>query len=175
MPPASKRAPAAKPPAGPALSASPLSTALLISASIGYGVWLLVDRGRLAWPPTDLLANASTLAGCLALVAPIILAKGRSDSALGEMLWMTGGLLVWTFDALALFTGGFRAVSWASPLNPQTMGLTILAVGAASWRLHGSGRSWAWTNVVGWVLGLFWVSLALLAMMPPGPLRMVSR
>jgi hypothetical protein len=152
-----------------------MTTALLISVAIGYGTWLLVERGRMAWPPNDLLANASTLAGCLALVGPVILARPRSEPALGEMLWMAGGLLVWIFDALALFSGGFRSVSWATPLNPQTLGLTILAVGGASWRLHGSGRSWSWTNVLGWLLGVFWVALAVMAMMPASPTRLVAR
>ncbi len=173
MPPATKRVPASKPSGG--VSASPMTTALLIVVAIGYGVWLLVDRGRLAWPPNDLLANASTLAGCLALVGPIILAKPRTEPALGELIWMTGGLLIWIFDALAALSGGFRTVSWATPISQQTLGLTILAVGAASWRLHGSGRSWSWTNVLGWILGIFWVALAVLAMMPESPTRLVAR
>ncbi len=152
-----------------------MSTALLISVAIGYGLWLLVERGRMSWPPTDLLANASTLAGCLALVGPIILAKPRSEPALGEMVWMTGGLLLWIFDALALVSGGFRSVSWATPIRSQTLGLTILAVGAASWRLNGSGRSWSWTNVLGWILGVFWVALAVMEMLPASPTRLVAR
>lgn len=174
MPSASKRAPAAKPASG-GLSASPLTTALLLALALGYGLWLLVDRGRLAWPPSDLLANASTLAGCLALVGPIILARSSSDAALGELIWMTGGLLTWTFDALGLLSGGFRSISWITPIAQPTLGLTILAVAASAWRLHGSGRSWAWTNVLGWLLGTFWITLAVLALLPPSPSRVLPR
>jgi hypothetical protein len=47
------------------------------------------------------------------------------------------------------------------------MGLTVLAGLIAGWRLH-AGRlgSWTWTNVAGWVLGLYWVGMAFWSLLP---------
>jgi hypothetical protein len=155
---------AGSPPSGP------LATALLLSTALGYGLWLLVQRGRVSWPPGDLLANAYTLAGCLALVGPLVLARRESSGGgLGELLWMAGGILVWVFDAAAALRGGLRVVAWATPLSHQSMGLTILAILLAGWRSRaggvGGGRDWAWTNVTGWSLGLFWVAMGLAALL----------
>lgn len=162
-------------PAAPALP-SPAANALLLAAAVGYATWLLVDRGRLSWPPSDLLHGAYTLAGCLALVGPLVLARReRREANLGELAWMTGGLLVWAHDLAAVLRGQFRAATWATPLGSQAMGLAVLAVMAAGWRLQGAGRSWSWTNVVGWALGLFWVGLGLAALLPGGgPLRVAA-
>ena len=82
-------------------------------------------------------ANESifTVAGCLAMVGPIVMARGESgDRGLGELLWMTGGLLVWVFDVVGLVRGQWRTMAWATPLGAQTMGLTMLAVLLAGWR-----------------------------------------
>ncbi len=156
-------------PAASAAIPSPLTNALLVTAAISYGLWLLVDRGRMAWPPSELLSGTYTLAGCLALIGPVVLARReRSEGGLGELVWMSGGLLVWTYDLAAVVRGAIRSVSWATPLPPQTMGLTILAVLLAGLRLQGAGRSWSWTNVVGWLLGLFWVSVSLATFLPGG-------
>jgi hypothetical protein len=46
------------------------------------------------------------------------------------------------------------------------MGMTILAVVIAGWRCRVSGQVWSWTNVTGWVLGLFWVGMAVVSMLP---------
>src|SRR4051794_9874302 len=152
-------------PAAP--SASPLVHAAVFAAALGYGLWLLIDRGRVSWPPHALLSGAYTLAGCLALVGPIILARrDGSDVGLGELLWLTGGLLVWVFDLAALAGGSVREVAWLNPLGVRAMGLTILAVLVAGWRAHGPGRTWTWTNVTGWLLGLFWVGMAAASLAP---------
>ena len=67
---------------------------------------LLVQKGRLTWPPYELLSSLSTLAGCLALVGPLILIRsGEIEGSLGELLWLTGGLLVWFFDIEAVVQG----------------------------------------------------------------------
>jgi hypothetical protein len=154
---------------GPAPS-TPVFNALLLLIALSYALWLLVSRGRLSWPPTELLAGASTLAGCLALVGPIVLfRRDASESGLGDLLWMTGGILLWVFDVAGLYQGGARSISWVAPMGSRAMGLTILAVLLAGWRLRGGemgGRPWSWTNVTGWVLGLFWVGLALASFLP---------
>ncbi|GAC1464875.1 MAG: hypothetical protein NVSMB9_03950 [Isosphaeraceae bacterium] len=162
---ANKRAPYR---AQPALKATgPIFNAALISLAIGYAFLLLVNRGRLAWPPNQLLASLYTVAGCLALVGPLVLARGESaEVGLGELLWMTGGLLVWVFDAVAILRGEWQSTAWVTPLGYQTMGLTILAVLLAGWRCRVAGQSWSWTNVTGWLLGLFWVGLAVASMFP---------
>ncbi len=151
------------------MASTPLVNAALVAGAVAYGTWLLVSRGRLTWPPTELLGNAYTLAGSLGLIGPILLARReRSEGGLGELVWMTGGLLIWVFDLAAVARGGARGLSWATPIGMQTMGLTILAVMLAGTRLLGVGRSWAWTNVVGWGLGLFWVLMGLGTLLPPG-------
>jgi len=145
----------------------PVFNAILLGAAVCYALVLLVDRGRMSWPPTQLLASLYTVAGCLAIVGPIVLARSDSgETALGELLWMTGGLLIWVFDFVAAVRGDWRSNAWVTPLSYQTMGLTILAVLLAGWRCRLVGRNWSWTNVTGWILGLFWVGLAVASMLP---------
>jgi hypothetical protein len=135
---------------------------VLLIAALTVGFAVLVQRGRLSWPPLNLLSSLSTLAGCLALVGPLVLARTSSrDGSLGELLWLTAGLLVWLFDLGAILQGQFRTVNWATPLGERTMGLIILAILLAGWRCGLAGRNWTWTNVFGWSLGLFWVGLAI--------------
>jgi hypothetical protein len=156
-------------PSAPALSTSPLVNAALLSAALAYGLWLLVARGRLSWPPHELLSGGYTLAGCLALVGPLVLARrGSGEGGLGDLLWLTGGLLLWIFDLAALARGEAHVISWVNPLGVRTMGLAMLAVLLAGWRSQGLGKGWTWTNVTGWLLGLFWVGMALASLLPGG-------
>jgi hypothetical protein len=148
---------------------SPFVNALLIAAAAGYAVWLLVMRGRLSWPPSELITSAYTLAGCLALVGPIVLARREADeSGLGDILWLTGGSLIWVFDLAALVRGELRIQSWPTPLGATPMGLTMLAVLFGAWRSRSADRggSWSWTNVIGWILGIFWILMALVSLVP---------
>jgi hypothetical protein len=48
------------------------------------------------------------------------------------------------------------------------MGLTILAVLIGGWRANGGvrGGSWSWTNITGWMLGMFWVGMAAASLVP---------
>lgn len=150
-----------------ASGSSPLLNATLLLAAVGYALAILVARGRVGWPPHQLLASSATVAGCLALVGPIVLARSESaEGGLGELLWMTGGLLIWVFDLAALVRGQWQTTAWATPLDAQTMGLIIFAVLVAGWRSHLAARNWSWTNVTGWVLGLFWVGMALASWIP---------
>lgn len=136
--------------------------ALLVLAALGGGLSVLVQRGRLSWPPYELMAGVSTIAGCLALVGPFVLARpDAAKGGLGELLWMTAGILVWVLDAAAAAQGQWRTMSWTSPLGDRMMGLTILAVLIAGWRCGLAGRNWSWTNVAGWTLGFVWIGLAL--------------
>jgi hypothetical protein len=125
----------------------------------------------MAWPPSNLLAGAYTLAGCLALVGPIVLARRESgDSGLGEWMWMSAGMLTWLHDLAALLRGELRSQDWATPISSGAIGLLVLAVLLAGWRLQpgaSAGRgSWRWTNVTGWILGLFWIGMGLAAVIP---------
>ncbi len=138
-----------------------VTNAILFAVALGWGFSLLFQRGRLTWPPMALLSSLSTLAGCLALVGPLILARsGGKEGSLGELAWMTGGLLIWLFDLAAAFQGASRGLNWTTPLGDRTMGLTMLAVLLAGWRCGLAERDWSWTNVVGWTLGIFWVGMA---------------
>ncbi len=135
------------------------------------GCGFLVTKGRVSWPPHELLSGAFTVAGCLALVGPaVLLRRKEGGGGLGELLWLTGGLLVWVFDLAAALRGELRTLSWATPLGAQGMGLTMLAVLLAGWRMRGGTRDWSWTNVTGWVLGVFWVGMAVTTMVPAGVL-----
>ncbi len=148
----------------PGAASSPehaVTNAILLTAALGWGFSLLIQRGRLTWPPLALLSSLSTLAGCLALVGPLILARsGGKQGSLGELVWLTGGLLVWLFDIAAALRGSSRGLSWATPLGDRTMGLVMLAVLLAGWRCGLAGRDWSWTNVMGWALGVLWVAMA---------------
>jgi len=158
------------------LSSHHLANALLVAGAVGYGLWTLVSRGRVSWPPHDLLANAYTLAGCLALVGPVVVARAEdSGGGLGELLWMTGGLLVWVFDLAAALRGNLHIITWATPLGYQTMGLTMLAVLLAGWRVRDGGGGWSWRNVTGWILGLFWVGMGLLSFLSSRTMGLGSR
>jgi hypothetical protein len=149
------------------MAPGPLVNAILVVLAVCYGLSVLVHRGRMTWPPNQLLASLYTLAGCLAAVGPLVLARGEVEEAgLGDLLWMTGGLLVWVFDLVAALRGEWRSIAWVTPLGYQTMGLTILAVLLAGWRCRISARGWSWTNVTGWILGLFWVGMAVASMAP---------
>jgi hypothetical protein len=154
----------------------PLGNALLLGAAICYGLGMLVMRGRVSWPPHQLMSSLYTIAGCLALVGPLLLARVDSgERGLGELLWMTGGLLVWVFDVAAAARGAWRTQAWATPLSYETMGLTVLAVLLAGWRCGLGGRNWSWTNVTGWILGVFWVAMAFSAMIPGRLVGLASR
>ncbi len=140
-------------------SHSPAWNAAIVGIAIAGGIYLLVARGRLSWPPTDLLANAYTLAGCLAVVGPVVLFRREASSgAVGEMLWLTGGILIWIFDLAAMARGEARLATLTTPIASRTMGLMMMAVLVAAWKTRGEEKSWSWTNVTGWVLGLFWVT-----------------
>ncbi len=154
-------------------SSSHALNALLLVAAVAFGLWLLVSRGKVSWPPGDLLANAYTLAGCLALVGPVVLLRRESgEGGVGEMMWMTGGALIWIFNLAGLSKGEVQLATLATPLGTRAMGLTILAVLVAAWRSRAGGKSWSWTNVTGWVLGLFWVVLGLAGLLPGNPVRL---
>ncbi len=106
--------------------------------------------GRLTWPPYALLSSLSTLAGCLALVGPLILIRnGAISGSLGELVWLTGGLLVWVFDIEGILRGQWRSMHWATPLHDRAMGLTILAVLLAGWKCGMASWKWSWTNLTG--------------------------
>ena len=51
-----------------------------------------------------MLASLGTVAGCLALVGPIVLFRRGpgSEGGVGNLVWMTGGLLIWVHDLAAL-------------------------------------------------------------------------
>ena len=138
-----------------------IGNALLVGAALLWGAGLLIQRGRLTWPPYPLLSGLSTLAGCLALVGPLILYRsGQIDGSLGELLWMAGGLMVWVFDVDGVLQGRWRTMHWATPLHERTMGLAILAMLLAGWKCGLADWNWSWTNVTGWLLSTFWVGMA---------------
>lgn len=142
-------------------SSHPVVTTILLLGALAWAFGLLFHKGMLEWPPVRLLSGLATIAGCLALVGPVILSRsGKVGGSLGELIWMTGGLLIWIFNLVGVAAGDLKSIDWATPLGPRTMGLIILAVMLAGLRSGLAGRDWSWTNVTGWALGLFWVGLA---------------
>jgi hypothetical protein len=157
-------------------ASQPLGTALLLGAAVSYAFGVLVMRGQVTWPPHELLASTYTVAGCLALVGPLVLGRGEAaEGALGELLWMTGGILIWVLDLVAVTRGQWRTTTWATPLGYEMMGMIMLAVLLAGWRCRVGGRVWSWTNVTGWILGLYWVGMAVLTLLPSRPLGVGTR
>jgi hypothetical protein len=140
----------------------PIINALLVGAALLWGVSLLVRGGRLSWPPYSLLNSLSTLAGCLALVGPLILIRsGGLSGSLGELVWLTAGLLVWIFDIEGILRGQWRSLQWATPLHERAMGLTMLAVLLAGWKCGMASWKWSWTSLTGWLLSTFWIGMAI--------------
>jgi hypothetical protein len=160
------------PPRAAASSGSAIINALLVAAALAWGLTLLVQRGKMTWPPYSLLSNLATLAGCLALVGPIILFRsGEIQGSLGELAWLTGGLLIWAFDIAAALQGQWKAIHWATPLSDRTLGLTVLAVLVAGWKCGLAQRNWSWTNVAGCTLSAFWVGMAICSWLLAAPGR----
>jgi hypothetical protein len=138
-----------------------IANALLVGAALVSGTALLIHGGRLTWPPYQLLSGIATLVGCLALVGPLILFRSADlEGSLGELMWLSGGLLVWIFDIEAVLQGRWRTLYWATPLNERTMGLVILAVLLAGWKCGLAEWNWSWTNVTGWLLSTFWIGMS---------------
>jgi hypothetical protein len=161
-----KNAAGVAPSAGGSAGLSPIATALIIVLALGYGLRSLVVNGRVNWPPDHLLDSLATVAGCLAIVGPILLLRRTGQSGVGDLVWLTGGLLIWVFDLVGLAGGDWRSIQWTTPLSPRIMGLMMLALMIAAFRRGSGGESWSWTNVVGWSLGLFWVASAFISLAP---------
>lgn len=145
---------------------SALLNAALLAGALSLGLWMLVSRGQMTWPPSRLLANLYTIAGCLALVGPLVLARRGAEGALGDLIWMTSGTLLWITDIASVVQGNLKLANWATPLTYQPMGFLALAILIAGWRIHGARHTWTWTNIVGWILGLFWIGMALATLWP---------
>jgi hypothetical protein len=163
---------AASSPRASGSSGSAITNAVLVAAALAWGLSVLVQRGRLTWPPYSLLSSLSTLAGCLALVGPLIFFRsGEIQGSLGELAWMTAGILIWSFDIAAVLQGQWRSLHWATPLSDRTLGLTVLAVLVAGWKCGLAQRNWSWTNVAGCLLGAFWVAMAIVSWVMTAPGR----
>ena len=149
-----------------AASSPPVLDALLVAAAVALGLGVLIARGRMSWPPTQLLQGGFTVAGCLALVGPLVVGR-RSEGAtehlagVGELTWLSAGLLIWFSDLAAAARGEWRDLAWATPIGARTLGIVVLAIMIGGWRCGLGGRNWSWTNVIGWALGVFWVGMAL--------------
>jgi hypothetical protein len=143
--------------AGPSV----LLNAGLVAAALAAGTWLLVARRQLEWPPHELLRSLVTVAGCLGLVGPLVLARRSGDAGLGELLWFSGGNLLWIQNLALLATGRFHPANAPIAVPAQLLAFAIAAVLVAGWRLHGPGQGWTWSNVFGWGLGLFWIGAGL--------------
>lgn len=150
-------------------SHSAVGNAVIVAVAVGMGLWALVQRRELSWPPSGLIANLTTLTGYLALAGPIVLSRqDRGRTGVGDLVWMTTGVLFWLYNGAAVIRGTFDPGRLADPVGAVGLALSVLAVMIAAWRLHGNGRIWTWTNVTGWILGVFWVGVGLATLLPQG-------
>jgi len=95
-------------------------------------------------------------------VGPLVLIRnGEISGSLGELVWLTAGLLVWVFDIEGILRGQWRSMHWATPLHDRVMGLTMLAVLLAGWKCGLASWKWSWTNFTGWLLSTFWIGMAI--------------
>ena len=101
----------------------------------------------------------------------ILFRSGELEGSLGELGWLTAGLLVWIFDIVAVLQGQWKTIHWATPLSERTLGLIILAVLLAGWRCGLAQWNWSWTNVAGWMLSAFWVGMAVCSWLLAPPAR----
>lgn len=145
-------------------SAQPMWNAAIMGVAIVAAFWLLVASNRLSWPPRELLAGATTLAGCLALAGPLVeLRRGEQERGVGDLAWLASGFLLWVFNLVAAFHGAPRGWNWTNPVGTRSMGLTMLAIVLAG-RFHTrGGAQWTWTNILGWSLAVFWIGVGLSA------------
>jgi hypothetical protein len=140
---------------------------LLVAAALGLGLWILVSRGQVTWPPHRLLVSFSVVAGCVGLVGPLLLARSTAtEPGLGTSLWWFGGGLLWLQNLALVLRGDFQLVQCPNPMGAQALGLAVLAALVASWRTHGAGQTSSWPNVVGWMLGVFWIGTGLASFLP---------
>jgi hypothetical protein len=144
---------------------SPLWNAVLVALAVAAACGLLVSSGRLSWPPRELLSGARILAGCLAAIGPLVLLRRHAEAGLGDLLWLSGGLALWVFNLASLIAGQWNPRAWATPLPPQSFGLVLLVILIAGWRTLGTGKTWTWTNITGWILGTFWIAQGLLGLL----------
>jgi hypothetical protein len=150
-------------------ASSSFVSVLLVALALGLGLWILVSRGQVTWPPHRLLASLSIVVGCIGLVGPLLLTRSAAaEPGLGTTIWWFGGVLLWLQNLAGALRGDFQIASCPNPMGPQPMGLAVLAALIATWRTHGAGRTSSWPNVVGWILGLFWIGVGLASFLPGG-------
>jgi hypothetical protein len=113
-----------------------------------------------------LLDASTTIVGCLAMVGPLILWR-RSEAALGDLVWLGGGLCFWVVNLATLARGRSPGASWVDPIEPTMMGAFALAIGLTAWQAGRARWAWTWTSIAGCLLGLFWVGTAVAAALPP--------
>lgn len=148
---------------------SALANLVFVAIALGFGLWILVLRGQVTWPPDRLLASLAIVAGCIGLVGPLVLARSAAaEPGLGTALWWFGGVLLWLQNLAMLTRGEFEVAQCPIALGAQPMGLAVLAALIATWRTHGVGQTSSWPNVLGWILGIFWIGSGLASFFPFG-------
>ena len=152
---------------GSGLASSPLANAGLVAGALAYGLWALVDRGRISWPPRELLTAGTTFAGCLAIIGPIVVGRRETSQAgLGDILWLAGGLLIWVFDLASLAARPVSRRFLDQPARLDHDGSRRPRRRPRRDPARVAVKSWSWTNVVGILLALFWIGSALAGFQP---------
>ena len=152
---------------------SAITNALLVAAAMAWGSEHAGSARAADLAPATPFSTASRRSpAAWPWSGPFILFRsGEIQGSLGELAWLTVGLLIWTFDLVALAQGQWRTIPWATPLSDRTLGLMVLAVLVAGWRCGLAQRNWSWTNVLGCVLGAFWVGMAVCSWLMSAPGR----
>lgn len=142
--------------------ASPLWNAAVVGAAVAFAAWsVFARRGGSAWAWRELLTTITTVAGCLAIAGPFVLfRRGGDEQGVGDLAWMTSGLLILIFDLAAVVQGAPRSHNWVNPIEIRSMGLIVLAVLLAGRHQRGAEPLWTWTNVLGWLQSATWLAAA---------------
>lgn len=151
----------------------PAWNAALVAAAVAVAGYVLVARGRLSWPPRELIATSSTLVGCLTLIGPLILWTRRGDQpgSLGDLVWMACGLSAWAFGLSLWARGDVARLDWIAPAEPRILGAVAIAASVAAWRIGRLRLEWSWTGVVGGCLALFWIATGMADSLARDPSR----
>ena len=93
-------------------SGSAVTNALLVAAATAWGLNMLVQRGRLTWPPYALLNSLATIAGCLALAWMGQFAHQLKHSCDWRITALARSLLAFVFAVGMARASGAMLVLW---------------------------------------------------------------
>jgi hypothetical protein len=150
----------------PVSMSRPAINFLIITAALLLFLRVSVRQGWVNWPPSNLSAILSALAGWVAIVGPLVLFRHEEQTGamgLGDRVWITTGIVIWLRFLQGVATGripGFDSIT--SLVKPSDMAIITLACLIGGMISRPKRVYWTWTNLVGWGLGLCWLATVLI-------------